>query len=390
MTGTDRQQLAYLDLARGVAALLVLGGHLRFFVFDQINRGGQAGPGWYAFYELTALGHPAVMLFFVISGYLISGGVLERIQAGSWSWRNYALRRLSRLWLVLVPAVALTFLWDLLGMQLGSSYYDGGLDSVYEAGITPSHAASYAATTVIANLLFLQTIVAPTIGSNGPLWSLANEFWYYVLFPLIAVAASSRFPRIHRIGCAGLALILCGLLPRDLVLYGLIWLMGVGARVLAPRLAGHVNAARAMACAALLALGAVLASTQLHMFEGKASDFVIGAACAVLLVGAVNLQPKWVALRSVSRTLASFSYTLYATHFPLVVFLGWTVLHGERLAHGLPAVVIYLGGMAVLLGYAYALSLVTERQTSRLQAWLIGYLDTPTPAATMSTRAPTD
>lgn len=26
----------------------------------------------------------------------------------------------------------------------------------------------------------------PIFGSNGPLWSLANEFWYYVLFSLAA------------------------------------------------------------------------------------------------------------------------------------------------------------------------------------------------------------
>ena len=34
------------------------------------------------------------------------------------------------------------------------------------------------------NAFFLQTIVGPTFGSNGPLWSLAYEWWYYVLFPL--------------------------------------------------------------------------------------------------------------------------------------------------------------------------------------------------------------
>ena len=34
------------------------------------------------------------------------------------------------------------------------------------------------------NLFYLQTIVCHSYGSNGPLWSIANEFWYYVLFPL--------------------------------------------------------------------------------------------------------------------------------------------------------------------------------------------------------------
>jgi peptidoglycan/LPS O-acetylase OafA/YrhL len=36
--------------------------------------------------------------------------------------------------------------------------------------------------TFVGNLLQLQTIVVSSLGSNGPLWSLANEWWYYVLF----------------------------------------------------------------------------------------------------------------------------------------------------------------------------------------------------------------
>jgi hypothetical protein len=38
------------------------------------------------------------------------------------------------------------------------------------------------------NAFFLQTIAGPTFGSNGPLWSLAYEWWYYVLFPLVLAA----------------------------------------------------------------------------------------------------------------------------------------------------------------------------------------------------------
>ena len=34
------------------------------------------------------------------------------------------------------------------------------------------------------NLFFLQTIRVPTLGSDIALWSLAYEFWYYLLFPL--------------------------------------------------------------------------------------------------------------------------------------------------------------------------------------------------------------
>jgi len=45
---------------------------------------------------------------------------------------------------------------------------------------------------LLENLGFVQTVSVPVYGTNGPLWSLANEFWYYVMFSLIAVAAIQR------------------------------------------------------------------------------------------------------------------------------------------------------------------------------------------------------
>lgn len=36
---------------------------------------------------------------------------------------------------------------------------------------------------LLGNLLFLQTKITQEFGSNGPLWSLFSEFWYYVLVP---------------------------------------------------------------------------------------------------------------------------------------------------------------------------------------------------------------
>jgi peptidoglycan/LPS O-acetylase OafA/YrhL len=47
-------------------------------------------------------------------------------------------------------------------------------------------APNYTATTFVGNLAFLQTIAVPIFGTNGPMWSLANEFWYYLIFPLAA------------------------------------------------------------------------------------------------------------------------------------------------------------------------------------------------------------
>ena len=67
------------------------------------------------FYFATGLGHQAVVVFFVLSGYLVGGSVLTAYQSGRWSWAAYALRRLTRLWVVLLPALIITLAVDGLG-----------------------------------------------------------------------------------------------------------------------------------------------------------------------------------------------------------------------------------------------------------------------------------
>ncbi|WP_157178407.1 acyltransferase family protein [Terriglobus roseus] len=69
-------------------------------------------------YALSAGGHRSVVLFFVLSGYLIAGSILRSAERGPWNWRDYALRRLVRLWIVLIPGLLLCAAWDGLGMAL--------------------------------------------------------------------------------------------------------------------------------------------------------------------------------------------------------------------------------------------------------------------------------
>jgi hypothetical protein len=76
-------RLDHLDLLRGLAALLVLAGHLRAYIFqsavDLEQAGLQLGVLGKVFYFATELGHQAVMVFFALSGYLVGGKALDDI-----------------------------------------------------------------------------------------------------------------------------------------------------------------------------------------------------------------------------------------------------------------------------------------------------------------------
>jgi peptidoglycan/LPS O-acetylase OafA/YrhL len=73
----------YLDLARGVAALLVAISHLRAFSFVDFHQADHPRLIWSCFYFLTGFGHQAVMVFFVLSGFLVGGTVVSRAHTRS-------------------------------------------------------------------------------------------------------------------------------------------------------------------------------------------------------------------------------------------------------------------------------------------------------------------
>ena len=93
-----------LDALRLLAAFLVVAEHARAAVFipwTQLEGGRMLlAP----FYALTSMGHEAVMVFFALSGFLVGGQAIRRLRRGTFSARDYALRRLVRLWIVMIPA----------------------------------------------------------------------------------------------------------------------------------------------------------------------------------------------------------------------------------------------------------------------------------------------
>src|SRR5437899_8248525 len=217
---------AHLDVIRAAAAWAVVWGHLRtlFFVdFQHLH-----SPGWLlgTLYFFTGFGHQAVMVFFVLSGFLISATVIKSHISGTWSWREYAINRSTRLYVVLIPGLLLGLFWDLAGSALSAST---GVYTHPLSDLGPSVPLSNLNVgNFFGNLLFLQTIICPPFGSNTPLWSLANEFWYYALFP-VALSAALAFTRkaTHvAIPLSAMGVCLAAFLGFDKFIGFLIWMSG--------------------------------------------------------------------------------------------------------------------------------------------------------------------
>jgi peptidoglycan/LPS O-acetylase OafA/YrhL len=360
---SETRASVFLDLVRGLAAMLVFLSHWRnlFFIdFPQVS-----SHKWLLapFYLFTSGGHQGVVIFFVLSGYLISSSVFREIARQTWSWPSYFLRRLVRLWVVLVPCLLLGVMWDLVGWHLGrtSAIYNGlGVDSV----VSDMHVA-LTAPVFFGNLFFLQTIHFPTLGTNGPLWSLSHEFWFYILFPMGVFAVLRRTKLMHRLLCAGGFLLVATFVGHAIRFTFPIWLYGAGlALVPVPRVGGLT---RGVAAAIYLVTVFTLAKT-----EFPYSDHVLAIATAFLLwiLLSATARKRRSTEERMARTVARFSYTLYLVHAPLMILMVSLMLGDRRWVPTPGHLLAAFGVLLLTLGVSYGVASVTEFHTDAVR-WAI-------------------
>jgi peptidoglycan/LPS O-acetylase OafA/YrhL len=357
-----------LDLLRAVAALMVLGEHWRNFFFVDFSSITLPHRWLYASpYALLDTGHQAVVIFFLLSGLLISGSIFRMLNFNQWSWRNYATHRLVRLWIVLLPGLLLCAMWDSLGVSLKAT----GALYLGDAGNHMMHDVAYQRhfAYFLGNLFFLQGISVPVFGSDSALWSLANEFWYYVLFPLglLAMWKGQRFAiRI----CYGLLFAGIAFWLRNTVLSAFpIWLAGV----LVLKLPGRPLSVRMRWMAALLYVPIVVACAHFGRHVPiLVSDYLLAVATAVLLwifMSGTSVAPANNTVRTI-RFLARGSFSLYVVHMPLLAFIAAYLVGNSRWQ---PTPIHLLMGSTILaltLVYAFLVAYFTEFRTDRVRRYI--------------------
>jgi peptidoglycan/LPS O-acetylase OafA/YrhL len=299
-----KRESIYLDLLRSLAALTVVIGH---------------AASEFPLPHIYIWGHEAVIAFFVLSGYVICN-VADTRETDA---RRFIVARLARLWSVLVPAMVLTFACDTAGRNFG-------------------HTAAYAHVPVdhllirvSAVLVFLsETWVSIQPLSNGVVWSLCAEFWYYMIFAAWVFTPPGRL-RLALVASA------CALAGHKALLLLPIWLMGVALqrwrplRRLGPRTGAAVFAGSFVIIAAILLSG--ISQPLTHVMEGWVGpwiyrqlaqarifwfDWVLGALFTAHLAGArvVMAHVPIERIAAPIRACAGVSFAAYLFHVPLLDF----------------------------------------------------------------------
>lgn len=363
------QNLQFLDGLRGLAAFYVMVGHARWLLWEGYSEGFQKHPADYSamnkalmyFFSLFKYGHEAVLFFFVLSGFVIhlryARRMAEQGMAAKFDWGAFVWRRARRLYPPLLAAIGLALVLDSIGVANGFAIYSQ--NTPYPV-INASVVSHLGVTTLLGNLAFLMNTYVPVFGCNGPLWSLKFEWWFYMIYPLfwllsrrsIALAtvlmavlfAASFFPSGWPVR-----------LLQDVFSMMLAWWFGA---LLADIFAGRLKwrwqwVAFATGLAGLLAL----------RFAGPLHDLGMGLIFSTMLAGGFLLQKRNIRLLWLEKLkpLGDMSYTLYVTHFPILVLAsGWLMSRSPKGLLPQHFGWVFCGVFATLL-IAFGLHFIVER-----------------------------
>ena len=312
-------------------------------------------------------GRDAVVIFFVLSGYV----VLFSAQTRNHSLRSYTVSRAARIYSVALPLLLGTAAIDLIGIAQNPDLYEHLYQYEKLEIYIPFH------------LLFLGELwfFNERPFTNTAYWSLGYEVWYYIFF-----AALFYLRGWKRLITAGVLFLIMGfklwlLLP--------VWFAGVALYHFRDKWRLSKLPARILFFGTIgfylwlehIGLDAMLWNLTDQILDGNritllrsASKFASDYVVAILVVinihvfqhcefGFGNLSTK------VIRKLARYTFTLYLLHYPVYVFIARNFDYDKEGALGISMVILVTAVATYLVG------LITEDKKHVFAAVISRLLD---------------
>lgn len=307
MPGREKRVLS-LDGLRGLGALMVFLLHVDIMV-KPFGAGGV--PSLFP-------GTASVMVFFILSGIVLSLVPFKRMGSGGYDWLGYYPRRVVRLCVPLFAAIALALPAGYVAWRLGSTSRSA-LAVAYDAGLPTAVHDILMQFDVLFNVSDdgSNLFGAPLVRVDSPVWSMSWELWFSLTLPLAIWCIS----RIRRTGLAVVATFIAvlvshwtGYFPLRLCL--MFWL-----GVMVARQFDKIKAVKLSMLAELALLVASVGVIELSLvwhpggvLEALEST-AMNAACLVVVVVAIADGFTRRALSAAPMVfLGKVSYSLYLTH----------------------------------------------------------------------------
>jgi peptidoglycan/LPS O-acetylase OafA/YrhL len=342
----NSKSLHFLDGLRGMAAVYVMIGHARWLLWEGYGSYSEH-PELYSFLEKLNMyffaffkyGHQMVMFFFILSGFVIhlkNAQVLKMNSNAEINWMSYYFKRIIRIVPPFFTVLLIGYFIDEIGLLNHFEIYHSKTN--YDLINNNIH-ANHGLINLLGNVFFLGGITYPVWGTNGPLWSLSLEWWFYVIYPLFIIIGRKK------IWLPSMIVVFFFFLSQTisseiLIIFQRIfsaficWWFGV---VLADIYTGRIK----FPIRHLDLL--ILSFMPLYwVINSTISDILVSLGFVGIVTILLHLKNENIFIRLLTKLkpLGTISYSLYICHFPILVLLsGWLMSLNNGL---LPSNQIYI------------------------------------------------
>jgi len=369
MIQKTRLSLAVLHHMRWLAAFMVAISHIRQnLLLDYVDVKHPTLLDKLLF-SVTAYGHAGVVVFFVLSGFLVGGKAITLLNSETvkTDWPHYLADRFSRIFIVLWPALLLCGL-VLVFLRLEAPTAPFLTSAPWGWAINRPINGDFSVLRLVNAALLLNGLTAKTLQVDSPLWSLTYE-WFYYMAALALVLMLRRVFSLSALAIMGYAVVLLALglrLNPNMIVLSFVWVFGVIAKVTFDR--GLLLNPLAKWAGLLMVVAALIVDRAISL-----PDLFLGALIAFMV--AHRGWAEWRGGEVWGEKLAGFSYSFYVVHFPLsIVVLGllyrFEGIHG-RLPLNARGLIVASSTLAAAIVIARVFAFCTEDRTQVLRHILL-------------------
>lgn len=340
------------DALRGTAAIVVLLSHAVTTFIEPF-----LGPAHPVVRVSDAFARHAVLIFFLLSGYLITRSILANIRRNrSFDAVDYLAARVARIYPPLIGAICVASgVWALIhffGLP-GSHPYGrpGDLFTVRE----------------MFDLSFKDVALAlcmqnGMLGADGPLWTLYFEFHLYLIamFATLAVAGS-RLLWPYLAAAAAISAYYAG---RDtaFVPFAIVWCMGSVYALRPADIGRWTHVPTLVAAAALVGCGVFLPGAWAVDYPDIWVGYLVQLAACLVYARVFLMDNRLGALApAILARTAAFSYSLYVIHFPLLL-MAYSLTQGWLAGSPARSVGVAVLASLVVIVFSHYFSIFFEDQ----------------------------
>jgi peptidoglycan/LPS O-acetylase OafA/YrhL len=308
----NSDELKKMEAWRGLLCFFVFMAHLCQIYWYPIF-----GTGTLFSIFVGTIANISVVLFFLLSGILITYSGLNLTKNGTFNWRKYLINRIARIYPSLIVIMILSYF--LISIFPYLNHYT---TEIIRLPTDKYFAREKYYCTINDMIQALKMQPNDAIQVNGPIWSLVIEWWLYVTGLFLFLISSNNF----KLTIKNFFFLIMGLLPLFFLskdynfsysYYCIIWFIGSFFTFYLKKSARTLNI--------MIASSIVLFILSCYYFKINSfkllqdTSFVYGIfqiAISLFFLKIIFI----INLNKIFNKISSYSYTLYILHFPVILF----------------------------------------------------------------------